>query len=243
VPKGLINHWDMPMTKLMTTAAPDTLIERSYDAFLFDMDGTLLNSIAVVERVWREWAVEHGIDVEAFMRNLHGVRAIEVIRREAIPGMDAEEQAEIVLQKELDDVEGIVEIPGAGAFLGALPPQRWAIVTSAVRSLALKRLAATGLPVPKVLICSDDVVNGKPDPEGYRKAARLLGFDPKDCVVFEDAHAGIEAAERMQAGVVVVTATHSQPVDVAHFRMRDFRDISVQIGPAGDLRLSKPEAR
>lgn len=226
------------MTNLMTVA-DDAVLARSYDAFLFDMDGTLLNSIAVVERVWREWAVEHGIEPEAFMRNLHGVRAIEVIRREAIPGLDAEEQAEIVLQKELDDVDGIVEIPGAAAFLSGLPPERWAIVTSAVRSLALKRLTATGLPMPKVLICSDDVVNGKPNPEGYMKAARLLGFDPKDCVVFEDAHAGIEAAERMQAGVVVVTATHSIPADVAHFCMRDYRDIAVDVSDLGELRLSK----
>lgn len=221
------------------TADVHAVLDRTYDAFLFDMDGTLINSIAVVERVWREWAVAHGLDVEDFMRRLHGVRAIDVIRRENLPGVDAEEQAEIILQQELDDVDGIMEIAGAVDFLRLLPADRWAIVTSAPRALAVKRMAAAGIPTPDVLICGEDVVNGKPDPEGYDKAARMLGFSPENCVVFEDAPAGILAGQTLRAGVVVVTETHEMPLAGDEFSTRDYRGITVAVTPAGDLRLRR----
>jgi sugar-phosphatase len=112
------------------------IFSREYAAFLFDMDGTLLNSIAVVERVWREWAVENGIEPDAFLQRIHGMRASEVVRREAIPGLNIQEQADMLLQKEMEDVEGILQIPQAAAFLEKLPAGKWAIVTSAARALA-----------------------------------------------------------------------------------------------------------
>jgi mannitol-1-/sugar-/sorbitol-6-phosphatase len=230
-----MNFQDLPMTDL--TAARHAVLTRAYDAFLFDMDGTLVNSIAVVERVWRDWAVAHGLDVEDFMRRLHGVRAIDVIRRENLPGLDAEEQAAIILQQELDDVDGIVEIGGAVEFLRQLPDDRWAIVTSAPRALAVKRMAAAGIPTPDVLICGEDVANGKPDPEGYDKAARLLGFAPENCVVFEDAPAGVEAARTLRAGVVVITETHETPLAIDEFSTPDYRALTVAVTPAGDLQL------
>lgn len=125
------------------------IFSREYAAFLFDMDGTLLNSIAVVERVWREWAVENGIEPDAFLQRIHGMRASEVVRREAIPGLDIQEQADMLLQKEMEDVEGILQIPQAAAFLEKLPAGKWAIVTSAARALAELRLAAAGLTPPR----------------------------------------------------------------------------------------------
>jgi sugar-phosphatase len=211
---------------------------REYGAFLFDMDGTLLNSIAVVERVWREWAVDNGIEPEAFLQRIHGMRASEVVRREAVPGLDIQEQADMLLQKEMDDVDGILQIPQAAAFLGKLPAGKWAIVTSAARALAELRLAAAGLTPPPVMICAEDVVNGKPDPEGYRKAAAKLGVAPEDCVVFEDAPAGILAGESMGATVVVINATHSHPIETPHLSIGGYGELDVTIGDGGGLKLT-----
>ncbi|ADY66409.1 haloacid dehalogenase-like hydrolase [Agrobacterium tumefaciens] len=211
---------------------------REYGAFLFDMDGTLLNSIAVVERVWREWAVDNGIEPEAFLQRIHGMRASEVVRREAVPGLDIQEQADMLLQKEMDDVDGILQIPQAAAFLEKLPAGKWAIVTSAARALAELRLAAAGLTPPPVMICAEDVVNGKPDPEGYRKAAAKLGVAPEDCVVFEDAPAGILAGESMGATVVVINATHSHPIETPHLSIGGYGELDVTIGDDDGLKLT-----
>lgn len=214
------------------------MFSREYDAFLFDMDGTLLNSIAVVERVWREWAVDNGIEPNAFLQRIHGMRASEVVRREAIPGLDIQEQADMLLQKEMEDVEGILQIPQAASFLEKLPAGKWAIVTSAARALAELRLAAAGLTPPPVMICAEDVVNGKPDPEGYRKAAEKLGVAPENCVVFEDAPAGIQAGESMGATVVVINATHSHPIETPHLSIGGYGELEVVIGENGALRLA-----
>lgn len=215
----------------------EVTFSREYSAFLFDMDGTLVNSIAVVERVWREWAVDNGIEPEAFLQRIHGMRALEVVQREAVPGLDVDEQADMLLQREMDDVNGIVQIPGAAAFLGKLPAGKWAIVTSAARALAERRLAAAGLTPPDVMICAEDVVNGKPDPEGYRKAAEKLGVSPESCVVFEDAPAGIQAGECMGATVVVINATHSHPLDTAHLSIGGYGELDLATGITGTLRL------
>jgi sugar-phosphatase len=184
------------------------LPDRRFAAFLFDMDGTLLSSIAAAERVWTAWASRHGIDVAAFLPTIHGVRAVETIRRQALPGIDPEVEAEALTLAEIADVAGIVPIAGAGGFLASLPEGRFAIVTSAPRALAVARLGAAGLAVPGVMVTADDVTRGKPAPDCFLLAAERLGVQAKDCLVFEDAPAGIEAAEAAGAGVVVVTATH-----------------------------------
>ncbi|HCD82626.1 MAG TPA: glycerol-3-phosphatase [Agrobacterium sp.] len=214
------------------------IFSREYAAFLFDMDGTLLNSIAVVERVWREWAVENGIEPDAFLQRIHGMRASEVVRREAIPGLNIQEQADMLLQKEMEDLEGILQIPQAAAFLEKLPAGKWAIVTSAARALTELRLAAAGLTPPPVMICAEDVVNGKPDPEGYKKAAEKLGVAPEDCIVFEDAPAGIQAGESMGATVVVINATHSHPIETTHLSIGGYGELDITIGSDGNLKLA-----
>lgn len=190
--------------------------DRGFDAFLFDMDGTLLNSIAVAERVWGNWAIRHGLDPVAFLRTIHGVRAIETITALQLPGVDPLAEAVAINELELEDMEGIEAIAGVVSFLEALPADRWAIVTSAPRLLAERRLAAAGLVPPAVMVTSEDVSRGKPAPDCFLLAAERLGVRADRCVVFEDAPAGIAAAEAAGAAVVVVTTTHTHPLETPH---------------------------
>jgi sugar-phosphatase len=192
------------------------LPDRAFGAFLFDMDGTILTSIASAERVWSTWARRHGIDVASFLPTIHGVRAVETIRRLALPGVDPEREAEALTLAEIEDVGGIEAIAGAAAFLSSLPEQRWAIVTSAPRVLALRRIEAAGLPLPQILVTADDVTHGKPAPDCFLLAAGRLGVAAQDCLVFEDAPAGIRAAEAAGATVMVVTASHAHAVETSH---------------------------
>ncbi|HEY9027726.1 MAG TPA: HAD family hydrolase, partial [Burkholderiaceae bacterium] len=138
------------------------LPERAFAAFLFDMDGTILSSIACAERVWTRWARRHGVDVAAFLPTIHGMRAVETIARLDLPGVDPVAEAAVIHAEEMEDVDGIEAISGVAAFMAALPPDRWALVTSAPRELALRRIAAAGLPVPPRIVSAEDVVNGKP---------------------------------------------------------------------------------
>ncbi|TKJ88410.1 glycerol-3-phosphatase [Pseudomonas koreensis] len=214
-------------------SAHDAVFDRAFGAFLFDMDGTVLNSIAAAERIWSAWAVRHGVDVETFLPTIHGVRAIDTITRLNLPGVDAEAQAAVITEAEIDDVEGIVEIPGAAKFLNSLPRDRWAMVTSAPRDLALRRMAAAGIPEPAVMITAEDVKSGKPDPAGYLLAAKRLGLDARDCLIFEDATVGIQAAEAAGAALMIITTTHQHPLETAHATLASYADIRVAIDSNG----------
>ncbi|WP_233206692.1 HAD-IA family hydrolase [Caulobacter sp. FWC2] len=188
--------------------------DRQFAAFLFDMDGTVLTSVVASERVWGAWARRHDLDVAAVLKCIHGRRAIETVRSFDIPDEAAEVQW--LMEGEIADVEGIDAIEGAAAFLNALPADRWAVVTSAPRELAKVRLAAAGLPLPAVLVTAEDVEHGKPAPDCFLLAAQRLGHPIEDCLVFEDAPAGIAAAEAAGASIVVITATHSHPLETPH---------------------------
>lgn len=195
----------------------------SFEGWLFDMDGTLLTSIPSVERVWSDWARRHGIEVDSFLKRIHGIQAVEVVRRER-PELDAQAEAEQLAQAELEDMDGTQAIAGAAAFLSSLPQGRWVIVTSAHRRLALARLKAVGLPLPKVLICAEDVPRGKPAPDGFLLGAERLGVDPARCVVFEDSAAGIAAGKAAGATVIVVDAMHQDIRADDHLVIRDYHD-------------------
>lgn len=199
--------------------------DRTFAAFLFDMDGTLLSSIAAAERVWTAWAGRHGVDRVALLAHLHGRRAIDTIRALNLPGVDAEAEAAAITQAEINDVGGVEPIAGAAAFLANLPADRWAVVTSAPRALAERRMAAAGLPLPAVFITAEDVVTGKPAPDGYRLAATRLGVAAQNCLVFEDAPAGIQAGEAAGAAVVVISATHQQPLNTPHPSVTSYGDL------------------
>ncbi|EJC65980.1 haloacid dehalogenase superfamily protein, subfamily IA, variant 3 with third motif having DD or ED [Rhizobium leguminosarum bv. viciae WSM1455] len=203
--------------------------EKPYAAFLFDMDGTILNSIRAAERVWSDWARRHGLDVATFLPKMHGSRGIDTITRLNLPGVDPEHESKLVTEAEIADVSDVVAIPGAATFLSSLPPDRWAIVTSSPLRLAHRRLEAAGLPVPKFMVTAEDVKVGKPDPQCYILGAERLGVSTQDCLVFEDVAAGITAGEAAGADVMVITATHHQKMETPHPTLSSYDEISVRI--------------
>lgn len=202
------------------------------------MDGTILNSIAAAERIWSVWARRHGLDVEAFLPTIHGARAVDTISRLSLSGVDAQEEALGITREEITDVEGIVPVPGAIEFLKALPADKWAVVTSAPRALALSRLAAAGIVPPDVMVTAEDVLAGKPDPACYQLAADKLGVEIAECLVFEDADVGIRAGLAAGAEVLVVTSTHTHLVQQACATIKDYARLSCRQSGDG-LRLSE----
>jgi mannitol-1-/sugar-/sorbitol-6-phosphatase len=175
---------------------------------LFDMDGVLISSIGSVRRCWRLWAKHYDIPNADTYEVPHGMRAIEIVRL-LRPDIDAQEGLRYIEDLEVKDVSDLVVLPGVKALLASLPADRWAIVTSATRRLLVGRLAAAGLPAPSRIISADDVERGKPDPEPYRKGAELLGFEPKKCLVVEDAPSGVGAGKAAGSRVLAVLGTHS----------------------------------
>ncbi|MDR6611770.1 HAD-IA family hydrolase [Leifsonia sp. 1010] len=199
--------------------------EISAAGFLFDMDGTLVDSTAVVESVWTAFADRYGLDATALLAYAHGRQAVDTVAH-FLPALTDEERAELVgalVAEEVTRTDGIVEIPGAVALLRRLVADGApvAVVTSAPRELAVGRLRAAGVPVPDVLVAAEDVSRGKPDPEGYLRAAEQLGVPIGDCVVFEDAEAGIAAAVASGAQVVVV-GSHESAVTAGLDRLTDY---------------------
>ena len=179
-------------------------------ALLFDLDGVLIDSTPAVTRVWTGWAIAHGFDPDDVVRKAHGRPSIATIG-DYLPHADHEAENREVERREIEDLEGVVTLPGARELLSALPSDRWTIVTSCTRPLAEVRLRAAGLPIPQRLLTSDDVKNGKPDPEPYLKGASLLGLSARDCVVVEDVPAGIRAGKAAGARVIACRTTVSEP--------------------------------
>ncbi|HEX7336510.1 MAG TPA: HAD-IA family hydrolase [Gemmatimonadales bacterium] len=177
-------------------------------AILFDLDGVLVDSTGYVEQQWRRWAIAKGLEPEPFLKVCHGRRALETIQL-AAPHLDAE--AEVAAFRP-DDTGwaglSLGPVEGAQALLARLPVGTWAVATSGARIVAKERLERAGLPVPAVLVCAEDVLHGKPSPDVYLMAALSLGRAPADCLVIEDAPAGIEAARAAGMKVIALTTTH-----------------------------------
>ena len=183
-------------------------------AILFDLDGVLVDSIAVVERQWRRWAQRHGLDPEYVVNIAHGHRTVETVAI-ALPDGDHAAEAAAVEQGEIEDIAGLKAGMGAAELISKLPPNRWGVVTSGTRALATARLRTVGLPVPLRMVPADEVTKGKPDPEPYLKGASLLGLLPQDCLVFEDAPTGIRAASAAGMRVFGIPGTY-EPKDLSH---------------------------
>jgi sugar-phosphatase len=198
---------------------------------LFDMDGILVSSLGSVERSWSKWAELRGVNPDLTCRTAHGRRAIETV---AImrPDLDAEQELKVIEDIEVEDNEGLTVLPGVLAMLSALPADRWTVVTSATERLARVRMGVGGVPLPQKLVAADFVTRGKPHPEPFLTGAALLGFEPKDCVVFEDSASGAKAGRA--AGCTVVATTFSHPVeslDAAHHLVEDLTGMNVTVLP------------
>ncbi|MFM4859620.1 HAD-IA family hydrolase [Aeromonas media] len=208
-----------------------TVLTLRAEALLLDMDGTLVHSTTEVETVWRLWCQSHRLDPEPVLAMCHGVRSREVIRALA-PQLDLAREVALLDELEIQHARVAEPIAGARTLLGALSPARWALVTSASQRVARHRLASAGLPLPRLLIGAEDVVRGKPDPEPYLLAARRLGLAPADCLVFEDAPAGICSA--LQAGCQVVQIGGDKRLDDGvRARLEDWRQIRLTEDEAG----------
>ncbi|OII59502.1 HAD family hydrolase [Streptomyces sp. CC53] len=222
------------MTAAAPVPAPATLTAR---ALLLDMDGTLVCSDAVVERVWRRWAERHGLDPDEALKVVHGRQgyaSMAVLLPDRPTEQNHAENREL-LAEETADVDGVVPVPGAPAFLAALTSLPHALVTSADAALAAARMGAAGLPMPAVRVTAECVGASKPDPEGFLKGAAELGFAPEDCVVFEDSEAGIAAGRA--AGMRVVGVGPRAAAFAPDVHVADLTRIRVEAEPDGTIRL------
>lgn len=207
-------------------------MELACSALLFDLDGVLIDSSAVVRRHWQEWAHRNNVSFEHLMSVAYGRTSTEIIRLVA-PQLNAEEQARRYEAEEGIDTDGLRVFPAAHQLVLSLPDHHWAVVTSGKLQTALTRLRFGGYPKPEVLLTADDVQRGKPAPDGYLLAARRLGFAPSTCLVVEDAPAGIQAAHAAGMKVIAVATTY----EPRRLRQADFilQDIATMTAAsAGD---------
>lgn len=185
------------------------MVQITCRGLLFDLDGVLIDSTHAVARVWHAWAVEHGFDPDEVVHKAHGRPSIATVR-DYLPNAHHEAENLLVEKREMQDLEGIVVLPGARELLSAVSPDDWMIVTSCTRPLAEVRIAHAGLPRPKHLLTSSDVTHGKPHPEPYLKGAGMLGTPIEQCLVFEDVPAGIRAGKAAGARVVAFRTTTAE---------------------------------
>jgi len=207
-------------------------------AILFDLDGVLIDSTRSVDRQWRAWAREKGIEEEKVMAIAHGVRSIEVIRAVA-PHLDAPSEVQWLERHEAEDQVDVTVMPGAAQLIRAIPDGHWCVVTSGTRLLATARLRLGGLPIPKVLVTADDVTNGKPHPEPYLKGANLLRVPPTECLVIEDAPAGIQAAHAAGMNAIALASTFpASKLQEANAIVEKFSQIHLALDAAGKFIIS-----
>jgi sugar-phosphatase len=209
-------------------------------AILFDLDGVLVDSAECVERTWRAWATQHNLDPESVIALAHGRRTIETVRLVA-PELSAEAELASLATSEATTAEGVYEIAGARELLELLLAGMWGVVTSGIRAVAEFRLRYARLPTPSVMICADEIAHGKPDPEGYLNAAARLGHSPTDCIVIEDAPAGIEAAHAAGMRALAIASTYSpERLTAADAVVQRLADLSV-VHDGDQIQIDIPE--
>lgn len=210
-----------------------------FDAVLFDMDGTLIDSGPAVEDAWSRWGVQRGLEPGDWEFS-HGVPARQVVAR-AVPPEEVDEALAEIEAIELVTLDGIVILPGAAEVLKVLPADRVAIATSCTAALAAARIRHTGLQVPEVLVTADDVAVGKPDPAPYLLAASRLGVDPTRCLAVEDAPAGLASARAAGCVTLAVRTTHvAAALSMADAQVGDLSAVTFRAGADG-VRVSLSE--
>ncbi|WP_329278308.1 HAD-IA family hydrolase [Streptomyces sp. NBC_00691] len=219
----------------MPATTPATLTAR---ALLLDMDGTLVNSDAVVERCWRRWAERQGLDGDAVLKVVHGRQgyATMAVLLPDRPMADNHADNRVMLAEETADLDGVVPVPGAPAFMAALTRLPHALVTSADEALAQARMGAAALPMPETRVTAERVGASKPDPEGFLKGAAELGFDPADCIVFEDSEAGILAGRA--AGMRIVGVGPRAAAFAPDVHVADLTRLRVEPAADGSITLT-----
>ncbi|KAF9110369.1 hypothetical protein BGX27_006442 [Mortierella sp. AM989] len=218
---------------------------------LFDMDGTLIDTTAIVERHWKVWCDAHSVDYYTLIATSHGRPSFEIMKQWA-PEHLREEYATPEYCSKLEtnvtnDMNGMILIPGAMELLKSLPRTHWAVVTSAGLEMATQRFIQTELETPPILVTASQVTRGKPHPEGYISAAKQLGLDPRECVVFEDAPSGIQAGLAAGAKAVIGMNTGTLPLEHlveagASPIINSFEEISIVVGADGWIEITKREA-
>ncbi|MER7534698.1 HAD-IA family hydrolase [Streptomyces sp. NPDC097704] len=219
----------------MPATTPATLTTR---ALLLDMDGTLVNSDAVVERCWRRWADRQGLDAGEVLRVVHGRQGFATMAA-LLPDRPMEENYadnRVMLAEETADLDGVVPVPGAPAFMAAIADLPHALVTSADEALAQARMGAAALRMPETRVTAESVGASKPDPEGFLKGAAALGFAPADCVVFEDSEAGIQAGRA--AGMRVVGVGPRAAAFAPDVHVADLTRLRVESATDGSITLT-----
>lgn len=189
---------------------------------LFDLDGTLIDSLPAVDRAWSIFARKHGLEPAFVLSRIHGRRSIDSIR-ELVPEIDPEEEDLYIRNLEASDAEGVTVLPGSMELLRALPLNRWCIVTSGTSDVAKSRIKATGLPTPQFAVYGEDVTRGKPAPDPFLLGAEKLGFSPADCIGFEDTDAGLGS----------IAAAGARPVAVGRVPLMDLSAVTFRILPDG----------
>lgn len=218
-----------------TTTAPVALTAK---ALLLDMDGTIVNSDAVVERCWHDWALSHGLDPQEAMKVVHGRQGYATMAA-LLPDRPMEvNHAEnaVMLARETADTDGVVPVAGAPEFMAALDGLPHALVTSADTALATARMTAAALPMPEVRVTAESVRASKPDPEGFLMGAAALGVDPADCIVFEDSAAGITAGRAAGMRVIGVGPRAAAHAPTAH--VPDLTSLHVTTTPDGSITIT-----
>ncbi len=213
------------------------MVELRVRGVLFDMDGVLMSSLGSVERSWRSYANSRSLDPELAIKMAHGRRAIETVRA-LRPDLDAVAELRIIEDLEVEDNEGLVVLPGVQEMIAALPEGSWGIVTSATERLARSRLAFAGIRIPEHFVTSETVAQGKPHPEPYQRGAALLGVNVQECVVVEDAPAGVAAGKAAGCRVLAVLSTHPpETLMAADWRVESLAGVRTAAGPRDQITL------
>ena len=206
------------------------------ELFLLDLDGTLVDSRPDVERMWRQWCQKEDVDAEALLAVSEGRQGRSVVE-EFAPHLDPRAEDAWIIRTQLETVRDVRPLPGVAEFLTSLGDRGWAIVTSCTRALATARLHACGLPEPPLMVPADEIEHGKPHPDGFLTAARRLEVPADRCLVFEDSHAGLEAARRAGMPAVAVTGATRDTPNATHV-ISDWRRVRATGGGPWTLHLS-----